>query len=89
MVSAKGEEPEQKRRKNMKKFAVIDQIADGDQFEDIFDSADEAIAFANKEWNHLSEKDKKRRAEFFVVECELDENDCVALDTAVVILTIK
>lgn len=73
----------------MKKFAVIDQIKNGDQFETLFDTPEAAIAGAEKEWNHLSTHDKNRREAFFVVECELDEDGCVDLNTADVIHTIK
>lgn len=65
----------------MKKFVIIDQIKDGDCFEAVFSTEKEAISRAEYEWGIMSDFDKKRRAEYYVAECDLDDDGCVIWDS--------
>lgn len=49
-----------------KEFILIDS-KDGDQFEDYFDTAEEAIEAARIGWNQLSNDEKKHRDSFYVL----------------------
>ena len=49
------------------KYIIID-IKDGDMFDKEFDSKDEAIKEANKQFSWLTESDKKKRSAFYVLE---------------------
>lgn len=71
------------------KYAIIDTIKNGDSFENIFDTEAEAIKAADKEWNHLSNYDKHRRLTYAVVFAELDEDECVDMNTAVFVKQYK
>lgn len=62
------------------KYAVID-ITRGDSFEEIFDTADEAVAQADYEWRIMSSRDKDRREAFYVASCEVDEDGCIDYNT--------
>jgi hypothetical protein len=53
-------------------YAIIDQK--GDLFETIFNTAEAAVAAADKEWARLSAYDKSRRESYTVVEGKLDED---------------
>ena len=73
----------------MKKYAIIDQIKNGDQFEETFDTEAEAVNRSGSEWDRMSEHDKKRREWYAVVECELNEDGCADLNTATIIKVYK
>lgn len=50
------------------RFILIDQILNGDMFNNEFETKEEAIKKANSEWEALSDSDKKRRESFYVIE---------------------
>lgn len=50
------------------KYILIDWVRDGDMFTEEFETAEEAIEAASYEWEHLSESDKNRRSDFYVLE---------------------
>lgn len=56
------------------KYILIDTV-NGDMFNEEFDSKDEALKAADSEWNHLSEYDKNRRDEFYVLESVNPDED--------------
>ena len=64
----------------MKKYAVIDMLP-GDWFETIFDTKKEALEYAESSWSGLTAYDQKRREEYYVCRCSLDEDGCVDFDT--------
>ena len=68
----------------MKKYAVID-WTNGDQFEDIFDTEQEAIEQADREWGNMTQHDKNRRGFYAVMVGEIDEDECFDMNTAVVV----
>lgn len=68
----------------MKKYAVID-MTNGDWFEAIFDTQEEALNRAEYEWHIMAKADKARREAFFVAAGEVDEDGCFDLNTADVI----
>lgn len=49
------------------KYIVIDEV-NGDIFDKEFDSKEEAIKEADYRFNHMSDHDKKRTAELYVLE---------------------
>ena len=50
------------------KYVLIDWVKDGDMFTEEFETAEEAVEAASYEWEHLSESDKNRRSDFYVLE---------------------
>ena len=72
----------------MKKYAVID-WKNGDRFEDIFDTEQEALNAAEYQWNHLTEKEHQDREFFAVMRGDLDEDGCFDLDTALLVKSYK
>jgi hypothetical protein len=63
----------------MKKFAVLTQYnpRHGDFYEKIFDTQQEAIEYADREWNHHLTSSEKKHIDFFgVVDGEVDEDGC-------------
>ena len=72
----------------MKKYAVID-WKNGDQFEDIFDTEQEAIAKADREWGNMTQHDKNRREFYAVMYGELDEDGCFDMNTATTVKQYK
>lgn len=71
------------------KYAIIDVIKNGDSFEDVFETESEALKAAEREWGRLSAHDKNRREWYAVVSAELDEDECIDLNTAVEIKRYK
>lgn len=69
---------------NCKKFAVIDETT-GDWFESVFDTEQEALQAGEYQWSHITPHDRKRRLDFYIAECEVDEDGCVVLDTTRII----
>lgn len=67
----------------MKEYYIIDEIKNGDSFEEKCANQTEAgaIAEAKAIWEKLAEADKKRRATFDVALVEIDEDGCVDLMT--------
>lgn len=59
----------------MKKYAIIDQIKDGDMFDTYFDNEKEAIDKAEYEWGQMTEHDRNRREWFAVLFGEYDEDE--------------
>lgn len=49
------------------KYILID-VKNGDMFNEEFNTADEAIAEAERQWDNMSEYDKKQRTDFYVLE---------------------
>ena len=66
------------------KYAVIDQT-NGDWFESIFDTEENAVAHADHEWHNMTKHDKARRDSYYVAACEVDEDGCIDFDTVNVI----
>lgn len=62
------------------KYAIIDHT-NGDSFEKIFETAEQAISAADYEWRIMSDRDKRRRTCFNVSECEVDEDGCADYNT--------
>ena len=56
------------------KFAIIDNLADGDWFDEMYDTEEEAVAAAEQEWKDLSAFDKNRRHSFYVAEVEINDD---------------
>lgn len=73
----------------MKKYVVIDMLKDGDWFENVFDTEEQAVRQADKEWNHLTAFDKHRRLTFAVMVGELDKCECLDFNTAEVVKSYK
>lgn len=78
----------------MTNYYIIDQIKNGDCFggkEPLTNrdgtpvTEEQAIAKANAAWNHLTEYEKSKRLEFFLVEAPADEDGCCDLDRSMVI----
>ena len=59
----------------MKKFAIIDKLQDGDWFEDIFDTEEETIAEADREWEAFEPIERAIRSTYVVAEVDVDEFD--------------
>ena len=47
-------------------YVLVD-VVGADMWTDTFDDEDTAIASAEREWKYLSDHDKKRRTEFYVL----------------------
>lgn len=56
------------------RYAVID-VKDGDMFDTNYKTKEEALKAADKAWAYLTEKEKKNREAFYVVECEKDDEE--------------
>ena len=50
------------------KYVLIDWVKDGDMFTEEFETAEKAVESASYEGEHLSESDKNRRSDFYVLE---------------------
>lgn len=59
----------------MKKWCIIDNMTSKRALEEVtaFNSKEEALAEAEKEWNHLSISDKKSRDSYTVGLCNVEE----------------
>lgn len=64
------------------KYLVIDEIINGDSFETVCDSAEEANREAAYQWDHLTERERKQRHLYAVIvkrewlsEDAIDEDD--------------
>ena len=73
-------------RGSERKYAIIDTLRDGDWFEDFFDTEEDAILAADKEWESLEGMDKARRSSYYVAEVEVDDvgiikNECRIVKT--------
>jgi hypothetical protein len=66
------------------KYAIIDSLADGDWFSNIYSSEAEAISAADTEWSRMSTFDKNRRSEYYVSEVEVDKDDVVISEVRIV-----
>lgn len=51
------------------KYVVVD-YTNGDDFNTEHETKEQALACAEEKWSHLTEKEKKRRESFFVLESE-------------------
>lgn len=71
------------------KYAIIDIINNGDSFENIYEHEAEAINAADREWARMSDCDKNRRLSYAVVYAEVDEDECIDLNTATVVKSYK
>lgn len=56
------------------RFLVID-VKNGDMFDKAYATREEAIAQADREWNSLTEYDKKQRECFYVLESVTDDEE--------------
>lgn len=56
------------------KYAIVDILKDGTWWIDKFESKEEALEKAEREWNGFSKHDKDRRDEYTVVSFENEEN---------------
>lgn len=72
----------------MKKYAVID-WKNGDQFEELFDTEEEALSRAEYEWEHLTDAEKKSREFFAVMHGDIDEDGCFDINTADIVKAFK
>lgn len=63
-----------RKEKNMKKYIVVE--AKADEFQDVFDTLDEANKFALDSWNHLTNSEKRGTHIYvcFVTEKDLSED---------------
>lgn len=59
------------------KYAIIDQIKNGDWFDELFDTEEQAIRKADHEWNVMTLYDKNRRETYCVAQVKLDDDGCV------------
>ena len=57
------------------KYVLIDWVRDGDMFTEEFETAEKAVESASYEWEHLSESDKNRRSDFYVLESANPDED--------------
>lgn len=64
---------------SMEKWCLIDQKND-DEYITAYESKEEALKEAEKEWNNLTEHDKKQRNSFLVGLCEMDEEGNIGAD---------
>ena len=71
------------------KFAIIDQIKNGDCFEELFDTKEKAIQKATIDWNRMSDHDKSRREYFAVFAGDVDEEGCFDINTAAIVKDYK
>lgn len=70
-------------------YAIIDQLKNGDQFENHFNTAEEALRHAECEWARMSDYDKNRREYYWVVCADLDDDDCIDMNTATIVKEFK
>lgn len=56
------------------KFVIVDQTAT-DMFNEEFETREEAINAATKEWNHMSAHDQKLREAYYVLESQNPDED--------------
>ena len=57
------------------KYVLIDWVKDGDMLTEEFETAEKAVESASYEWEHLSESDKNRRSDFYVLESANPDED--------------
>lgn len=55
-------------------YVLVD-VVGADMWTDTFDDEDTAITSAEREWKYLSEHDKKRRTEFYVLKSVANDID--------------
>lgn len=60
----------------MFRWAVIDELRDGDEFLTVCGSKADAIREAENDWNHLTTKEKEKRARFQVGLVHVNYIDC-------------
>lgn len=72
----------------MKKYVVVDRKKH-EEFEDLFDTEQEAITAADSLWEHLTAYDKSEREFFEVLYGEVDGDGISALDSAVIVKKYK
>lgn len=72
----------------MKKYVVVD-WKKHEEFEDVFDSEQEAITAADSLWEHLTADDRSEREFFEVLYGEVDGDGILDLDSAVVVKKYK
>ena len=63
----------------MKKYCIIDncETKRAAQYEEVFESKEEALEAAENEWSRFTKHDKNDRDEYYVAECEVDEDGCI------------
>ena len=66
------------------RYAIVDSLADGDWFENIYSNEVEAISTADAEWSRMTDFDKNRRSAYYVAEVEIDKDDVVTREIRVV-----
>ena len=67
----------------MKKYAVIHMYKHGDQFEELFDTSEKAILYAEKDWNVYLTKAEKSRTEYYgIMVGDLDDDGIFDLNAA-------
>ena len=57
------------------KYALIDWVKGDDAFTKEFKTAEKAVESASYDWEHLSEYDKNRRSDFYVLESANPDED--------------
>jgi hypothetical protein len=57
-------------------FAVFEQLTDGYTKEALFPTRDAAIAYANFQWNEMTERERRRYIHFTILKGYLDERGC-------------
>lgn len=69
----------------MKKYCIIDncETRRAAQYEEQFDTREEALEAAESEWSRLTKHDKNDRDEYYVAECEVDEDGCIDVVEAI------
>ena len=72
----------------IKKYALID-CKNGDMFEDIFETEQDALKAADNQWSHLTARERKEREMFEVMYGEIDEDGCFDLNTSTTIKSYK
>lgn len=73
----------------MKKYAIIDQIKNGDMFNEYFDTEAEALKKAEYEWSVMTERGRNGRESFDVMVGEYDEDEGFDFNTADIIKSFK
>jgi hypothetical protein len=68
----------------MKQYAIIDKLHDGDWFEDLFDTEEEAVKYAEDEWSTFDSEEKLVRTDYYVAEVEVDEYGAVEHENRVI-----
>lgn len=66
-------------------YALVDRRESGDMFESIFKDLEVALKKSEEDWSHLTNSEKKKVAEFYLCECEVDEDGCIDFETVEVI----